>query len=436
MRAGPGAAVWTAAAAVTAGRAGPGAPACSMSVLPGTACTHESVYNKTVEPDADTCCARCAAEAQCASWTFHRGNGNCDRASAPAPTTSKSSGATCGVNGGAPPTPGPAPLPSFSWDTVPVFAETSNVTGEFDAAALAALARFNMFVVEKAYDFPAPGFAEDKVAALAARLRELSPGMTLIFYYNTNIDMTDYRLHAEMAAHSPSWWFRDAAGTPVQVSIDSGAGAHPPFPYNYTYVFDHTVPQVRDAWVAECLTMAQRGYDGCFVDRWSRNPKVDPKISSAAMSEWSDARDLATAALRNATRAQGVWLIGGGDEVDATGNPGYGNHLALESQLAAAARGQGFLGSFKPGSTGAAFVTQLACFLTGAGTNHFFGAGSWTVDHTHRDGVAWYPEYDRPLGRPLGPAVLSGHVYTRRFAKGTNVTFDAKKGKGTIDWAA
>ena len=43
-------------------------------------------------------------------------------------------------------------LPAFSWRTVPVFAETSNVSGAFDAEALATISRFPMFVAEKAYD--------------------------------------------------------------------------------------------------------------------------------------------------------------------------------------------------------------------------------------------------------------------------------------------
>ena len=35
---------------------------------------------------------------------------------------------------------------------MPVFAETSNVSGAFDAEALATISRFPMFVAEKAYD--------------------------------------------------------------------------------------------------------------------------------------------------------------------------------------------------------------------------------------------------------------------------------------------
>jgi hypothetical protein len=39
--------------------------------------------------------------------------------------------------------------PAFSWRTVPVFAETSNVSGVFDEDAVQQLARFPLFVAEK-----------------------------------------------------------------------------------------------------------------------------------------------------------------------------------------------------------------------------------------------------------------------------------------------
>jgi hypothetical protein len=39
--------------------------------------------------------------------------------------------------------------PAFSWRTVPVFAETSNVSGMFDEDAVQQLARFPLFVAEK-----------------------------------------------------------------------------------------------------------------------------------------------------------------------------------------------------------------------------------------------------------------------------------------------
>lgn len=336
----------------------------------------------------------------------------------------------------------------FSWHTVPVFAETSNVSGLFDNAALDTLARFPLFVAEKAYDFNAPGFAEDKWPSTAIELRKRNPNITLVYYYNANLDLTDTRLYNLTAQHAPGWWLRNTKGEVFIAPIDSGAGARPPFPYNDhgggVPVYDFSVPEVRAAWVDECIKMTSPagGFDGCMVDRWTRT-FVAPKgeFTPDAVAAWSAARDQATAALADKAKAAGIYLVGEGAQCAASSNPGYGNGVAsgksLKAQLAIAALGGGLLASYKPGSTGASFETQLASFLIGAANGMFFGAGSWTCDHTHREGVSWHDEYDRPLGAPLGNATVSGprrQTWTRRFAFGTNVTFDAGTGKGAIAW--
>ena len=48
----------------------------------------------------------------------------------------------------------------------------------------------------------------------------------------------------------------------------------------------------------------------------------------------------------------------------------------------------------------------------------------------------WYPDYDKPLGEPLGDAVKTNGVYKRGFKSGTNVTFDTKTNTGKIEWAS
>jgi hypothetical protein len=158
-----------------------------------------------------------------------------------------------------------AAAPPFSWETVPVFAETSNVSGVFDAEALAVLARFPVFVGEKAYAYREPGFAEDKLSHLAATLRELNKDIFLIFYFNANLDMDDYRLNNVTEVHAPDWWLRNSSNVPFLAPVDSGKGSRPPFPYSKgLHVFDFTVPDMREAWVNECMTMTSTGgFDSC-----------------------------------------------------------------------------------------------------------------------------------------------------------------------------
>jgi hypothetical protein len=129
-----------------------------------------------------------------------------------------------------------------------VFFETSNVTGPFDAQALQVMAKSNLVVLEKAYNYPAPGFAEDKLLGALAALRAARPDhlppQTILFYYNSNLDCPDYHLHAVMAAHAPNWWLRNSTGDPIAVHQDSGAGARPAFPYKSVNVFDHRIAEV------------------------------------------------------------------------------------------------------------------------------------------------------------------------------------------------
>lgn len=75
--------------------------------------------------------------------------------------------------------------------------------------------------------------------------------------------------------------------------------------------------------------------------------------------------------------------------------------------------------------------TKVGAFLIAAGERSYYMCGGWGSAS-----VEWYPIYDMPLGAPLSNATLSADgVWTRRFAAGTNVTFDTKTNTGTIQWA-
>lgn len=76
----------------------------------------------------------------------------------------------------------------------------------------------------------------------------------------------------------------------------------------------------------------------------------------------------------------------------------------------------------------------IAAFLIGAGEYAYFGCGRWNGTKDDTMPFTWRPEYDKPLGFPKGLAKYSNGVWTRLFASGTEVTFDAKNNKGTIKW--
>ena len=78
---------------------------------------------------------------------------------------------------------------------------------------------------------------------------------------------------------------------------------------------------------------------------------------------------------------------------------------------------------------------SLAAFLIAAGTYSYYGCslGWYTDTWSH-----WNPEYSRPLGEPRGLATYDSPtgIWTRHFAAGVTVTFNAHSNVGRIDWNA
>ena len=72
----------------------------------------------------------------------------------------------------------------------------------------------------------------------------------------------------------------------------------------------------------------------------------------------------------------------------------------------------------------------LAAFLIVAGEYSYWGmGGGWGVDS-----FPWYPEYDRPLGKPLGDARSLGPGRYFRAFEHLNVTLDTGKNTAVISW--
>ena len=117
---------------------------------------------------------------------------------------------------------------------------------------------------------------------------------------------------------------------------------------------------------------ASGGFDGCMVDRWTRNPFThQPGYSEDYIVSHEAAQQESEALLLNRTREAGIWLVGGGEDVDAISSPGFfkgHTDQAIQQQMELASRGQGLMASYKPGSEGAAFTSTLAKFLIGGET--------------------------------------------------------------------
>ena len=181
--------------------------------------------------------------------------------------------------------PAPSALPPHSWETVgdKLFMHGCNADGLFNASELELATRYSMLTVEKGQGLDLPGYAGEKMAAIAAQWKAArraagKPDGWTMFYMNAKLDWTFYRLHATMEAH-PSWAAQQheaIKGDPCLIKGD------PTFPQPAAglLTFNHSKAVVRAAFVAVCVNattpVAQGGggFDGCFIDSasWARGP--------------------------------------------------------------------------------------------------------------------------------------------------------------------
>ena len=82
--------------------------------------------------------------------------------------------------------------------------------------------------------------------------------------------------------------------------------------------------------------------------------------------------------------------------------------------------------------------SRIAAFLAGAGEYHYYGLGAWNGVGKHGNFSEHWVEgvFDRQLGAPLADATYdpSTDSWTRGFASGTKVQFNAKTKIGSIIW--
>lgn len=82
----------------------------------------------------------------------------------------------------------------------------------------------------------------------------------------------------------------------------------------------------------------------------------------------------------------------------------------------------------------------MAAFLVGAGPYHYYGLGGW--HGTGKNGnfsEHWMPGvFDRDLGAPTDDATYdpATNEWTRSFASGTVVRFNAMTNAGDISWGS
>jgi hypothetical protein len=386
--------------------------------------------------------------------------------------------------------PIPGALPPHSWDTVghKLFIHGCKKEGLFNASELALAAKFPLMTVEKGQGLALPGFADDKMAAIAAqwkaarRALKLAEGWAL-FYINAHFDWPFFAIHSQMEAH-PSWAVQQHGATSGEPCLQHGDQSFPQ-PADGMQLFNHSRKDVRAAFVNACVNATQHGFNGCFID--SAAPATARSVQSYAnrcKASFGDVKAVTDGTVKVMAELQGAvgagkmivakdsylggsehqvntifpldtfcscyscnWTSGHGASFRGSPNVTYADvcQAQILEAIELGKRGQAVLlhgevnnalvSSNDPAAMAADFEFALAAFLIAASDSSFFGySNGW-----YFSGTTWHEAYDRPLGSPAGLAVQGDGekimTWSRHFSSGTTVQLDVLHKTAKIHWA-
>ena len=319
-------------------------------------------------------------------------------------------------------------LPQFSWDTLPVFFHSCNITGQYNEEALQTIAKYQMVTIEKSMGRDVVNVDdEDEMVMAMIAVKKVNPKTSTYFYMNSFKDR-DAMTRMYRESMQRNYLLRDSNGTLVK----NNQGL---------YAFDLSRTEVRQWWQNICLNATKfANGDGCYCDSSQReNSTFRPSPSKAKLKAWAEGMLNLT---RDVQKALGndKLLIGkyvGQPYVKAAQMEYFKpDNDSINALILGAHIGQVVQAHVPITESCLGDLTDyLAAFLIGAGKYAYFGCGMWSSSGTDTRPFTWRPEYDKPLGAPKGLAQYNSGVWTRSFASGTEVTFDTTTSKGKITWA-
>ena len=357
-------------------------------------------------------------------------------------------------------------FPVHSWATVPAFLHTSVLNDAvFCAADLAVAARFPAITIEKwqgcnstvgcyqPNNLAGAGAVacltqEEATLSAAAQIKAVRPAAS-VFTWTDSL-----RVYSRRSVN-PS--IRDIEWQScVRNELAEYVESHPQFllrnssgglalePYLSAHVYDHENPRTAALWRDACLNATARGLDGCGADASQQTGSYVTGLTPAQQAAWTTAHIAAVANTTAALEPLGGVVLGKlmeqlGVSVNGVLQEGCGASnttvTTLRAAAAAAARdSRRYL--YECHSTGT--EDELAAFLVGAGEDHYWGFGQWVYTSCGGAAADWSPLLEKPLGAPIADGVYDAATatWTRSFAAGVNVTFNAATNKGTVQWAS
>lgn len=333
--------------------------------------------------------------------------------------------------------------PKFSWNTVPIafhFGKNGDLLSDEEAKFISS--HSNFVVLEKGHGLPKYKSTENGIEEEAKRLKKLNSNIKVIFYWNSFLDYPMYDAHKVYESH-PEWWLKTQNG---DYDLKNGTLKR----------YDLSNPEFRKWYVETAKKQILNGStDGVFMDAFVQ------VINKSNIDLWGEAKykaiqkglkELITET-RNALGADKLIVYNGirsapgknigndfPDHTDAVMIEHFGilNSTSKESMLKdiqemEKAGKTGKIVVFKcwPGYTWLDkdfmdkplaekqkiskknIIFPLAAFLAGAQENTYF---IYNWGYRLENGITeWYPEFDKPLGKPLKDMNVNEWVLTREF---------------------
>jgi hypothetical protein len=225
--------------------------------------------------------------------------------------------------------------------------------------------------------------------------------------------------------------------------------------WSHCHVYDHSKAKVRQFWKEMCLNLTATGFiDGCGADfsalehnRWSSHTtdyiEKSLGLDTEKAQAWNEGHRQMMQETMVALQQIGGYLIGKdsfelGDHVNGAlqeSCPPQNSTIRMLQNLTSTAQR---LNQSLIYQCHTFHLTEsiLAVFLCGAGPDHYITMGGWKWD---RAGFPshWDPAFEKPLGEPFSAAIYDPvtTVWSRHFASGSVVTFNATSNEGRIRWA-
>ena len=365
-----------------------------------------------------------------------------------------------------------AGYPAFSWDRVPLAFHFGRMHAIMTDEEINYVAdRGSLITFTKAHACRPMGSTEKGVAHEVKRLKALNPDLKVLIYWNIFIK---YDFFDAVKDVQPEWLLRNRAGQALKK-------------FERRELFDILNPDFLEWWPAKAKQIIdQNDCDGIFVDAvqqpkaWYVRSKYGHPVDNRGLISRIEktVKKLMTDAQKN--MGPESLLIYNGINSTAT-SPARGKEYlphsdgaifdfftvlvseapdAIAHDIAAIqdAGEQGKICVVKAWPSSELYFRNkeamqrpiaeliqeardhitfpLACYLVAAGPYSYF-CYSWGF--TEREELpnlgsfVRYPELDKPLGKPKGPANKVGYVYTRDFEH-ASVRVDVQARKATIEW--